>query len=360
MGKRPSPDDPFRRFSRAHAGKIDAAIRGFFDGKITRAEFPFIGEMYGLLREYCGRDGKRVRPLVMIASCVGYGGNIPAGRLARIASVLELMHSFLLVQDDIIDRSDLRRGGKSLHRVCRDRYAKASHNDLIGNDIALILGDVLIANAMEILGDAGIESRRAGAFLKEFARSLEITAWGQILDIMNSGSKKPKSPRETALRIGLMKTAHYTVHYPMLLGCILAGADTRGERKRIRDFALPLGVAFQVRDDILGVFGMEEHTGKPSDSDIREGKMTLLVSGAIELLRGRERERFITIFSGTTKSARDIEEIRGMIAGSGSLAMAKRMHGERIRSSSRALERLSITGPMRRVLEGLVAVVSKL
>jgi geranylgeranyl diphosphate synthase type I len=360
MEKRPSPEDRFRRFSRSYAGKIDAAIRGFFDGKIRRAEYPFIGEMYGLLREYCGRDGKRVRPLVMIASCAGYGGRIPPGRLARIASVLELMHSFLLVQDDIIDRSDLRRGGKSLHRVCRDRYGKSSHNEMIGNDIALILGDVLIANALEVLGNAGVDSRRTGAFLEEFARSLELTAWGQILDIMNSRSKKQPSPRETALRIGMMKTAHYTVHYPMLLGCILAGADSRGERKRIRDFALPLGVAFQVRDDILGVFGREERTGKPSDSDILEGKMTLLVSGAMELLRGSEKRRFMALFSGTNKSARDVEEIRGMIAGSGSLAMAKQLHGERVRRSSRALERLSINEPMRGVLEGLVSIVAAL
>lgn len=360
MAQEKSAADRFRRFSDTHAKKIDGAIRRFFDRKARGAEFPFMRGMYGLLREYCGRDGKRVRPLVMIASCIGYGGSIAPGRLAGIASVLELMHSFLLVQDDIIDKSDLRRGGKSLHRICHDRFGKASHNELIGSDIALILGDVLVANSVEMMGDAGIDPRRIGAFVKEFARSLEITAWGQILDIMNSQSRKAERPRETALQIGMMKTAHYTIHYPMLLGCVLAGADSGEEKKRIRDFALPLGLAFQVRDDILGVFGNEAATGKPSDSDILEGKMTLLVSGAIELLRGKERERFIALYTGRKKSRRDVEVIRRIIAESGSLAMAKKMHAEKVRLSSRALARLSMNDPMKGVLEGLVAIISEL
>lgn len=335
-------------------------MREFFDGRADCAELPEMREMYRFLAEYCGRDGKRVRPLVMLASCFGYGGDARSAEMIRIAAVIEMMHSFLLIQDDIIDRSTLRRGGKALHVVCGVRYGRGSHNPDIGSSLALILSDVLFSGAVGIIAGTKIPPRAKDRFLNIFAETYEITSWGQVLDILNSASRKIHSPGETALRIATMKTAYYTVYFPMLMGYALAGRDSARERGLIREFSLPAGLAFQVRDDILGIFGNEGATGKPSDSDILEGKMTLLVDGAIERLEGRDRERFIALFTKKKKEKRDVAHIRALIRESGSLDAARRRHGELVALSRKGLARLNVGESSRRVLAGLVAMIEEI
>lgn len=335
-------------------------MREFFGKKTRDTDLPMVREMYGHLAEFCAREGKRVRPLLLIASCVGYGGGRNRDDIVRVASVLEMLHSFLLIQDDVIDRSDLRRGGKTLHMICKDLYGKDSHNPGIGNDIALILGDVLMANLHEIVGAAAIPPRSKDRFMSLIGRMLEITAWGQILDVLNSNSKRIRSPRETAEQIAMMKTAHYTVYYPMLMGHALAGRDSVKEVERIRGFSFPLGMAFQIRDDILGVFGSEKNTGKPSDSDILEGKMTLLVNGAIENLDGKDRRKFLSLFTKKRKDRGDVKAIRTMIIRSGSLETVKEMHSGLVEQSRQRLSDLSITEEYRAVLAGLVDIMARM
>ncbi len=353
-----SPTSRYREFSMQYIPLIDASMGEFFKSKIRNAEIPEICDMYGLISEYCMRDGKRVRPLVMLASCFGYGNAWNRDDVVRMASVLELLHSFLLIQDDIIDRSDLRRGGKSLHLVCGDLYGKRTHDEAIGSHIALILGDVLFANALEILGDTGISPRLKHRFVKNLASTLEITAWGQTLDILHSASRTITSTRETATHIAMMKTAYYTVYYPMLMGYALTGKDSPKEKERIKAFAIPLGQAFQIRDDILGVFGKEGDTGKSADSDLMEGKITILVSGAAESLRGKERDLFVSLFTKKKKKKRDISIIRKMITRSGSLDSAKERHWEFVEQSRWRLADLTVSAEYRDVLHGLVDLVS--
>ena len=358
MKQSPSPTSRFREFSKQYIPLIDASMEGFFKNKMQNAEMAEIREMYALLSEYCMRDGKRVRPLVLLASCFGYGSVWNRDDMVRMASVLEMIHSFLLIQDDIIDRSDLRRGGKSLHLVCGDCYGRRSHNEAIGSDIALVLGDVLFANAMEIMSETGVSARLKDRFLKIVASTLEITAWGQALDILHSSSRTIESPRETATRIAMMKTAYYTIYYPMLMGYILAGKNSPREKERIRAFAIPLGQAFQIRDDILGVFGKKDATGKSADTDIMEGKITLLVSGAIESLRGKDLEQFVSLFTKKNKQKRDVAAIRKMIERSGSLDSAKERHWEFVEQSRWRLADLTVAAEYHEVLHGLVDMVA--
>lgn len=360
MKRPPSPSSLFRTFSGKYIPRIDASMRGFFKEKILDAKLPVIREMYALLSEYCTRKGKRVRPLVMLLACFGYGEEKNADDIIPIAAVLEMMHSFLLIQDDIIDRSDLRRGGQSLHLLCGRRFGGGSHNRNIGSDLALILADVLFAGALKIICESNVPHRAKDRFMKIFSDTYEITAWGQVLDILNSRSKKIVSPGETALQIATMKTAYYTVYYPMLMGYALAGKNSGRERNLIGEFSLPLGLAFQIRDDILGVFGKEKATGKPSDSDILEGKITLLVNGVLERLDRRERSLFISLFTGSKKEKKDIEKIRSIIEESGSLDAAKQQHCDLIDVSRRRLSRLSIADPFRTALGGLVDLIAKI
>jgi len=360
MKKPSSPSSSFQDFSKQYVPLIDAMMKEFFTIKMNGADIPEIRDMYGLLSEYCMRDGKRVRPLVLLASCFGYGSVWNRDDLVRMAAVLEMTHSFLLIQDDIIDRSPLRRGGKSLHLLCGERYGMRSHDEAIGSHIALILGDVLFANALEIVGAAGISPRLKDRFMKNLSATLEVTAWGQSMDILHSASRTYTSTRETATQIAMMKTAYYTVCYPMLMGYALTGRDSPREKERIRAFALPLGQAFQIRDDILGVFGKENDTGKPSDTDIVEGKITILISNAAESLRGKERDLFLALFTKKRKQKRDVSMIRKMIERSGSLDSARERHWEFVEQSRWRLADLSVSAEYHEVLHGLVDMIAVL
>lgn len=351
--------DQYNAFSKTYAPRVETVMSEYFDGRIRGASMPMVKQMFQDLREYCSRDGKRVRPLIMILAYFGYGG-AHGHEVERIAVALELLHASLLVQDDIIDRSPLRRGGKSMHLLCGEKYRGATRNQEVGRDIALILSDVLFANALEIISAADFSPKIRTGFLRIFSDALEITAWGQILDIMNSHLKKVPAPRETAQQIATMKTAYYTVYYPLLMGYALAGRKSEKEKKLIRDFALPLGLAFQLRDDILGVFGSDKSTGKPSDSDILEGKITLLVDCTIRNLKNADRTHFISLFTGARKDRATVEKIRSMIKKSGSLEEVREHHWELIEESRQALSRLNLKDEYRANMLGLMSVISSI
>jgi geranylgeranyl diphosphate synthase type I len=308
----------FNEFRNLYIDKIDRFIGAFFTNKIKRSASPLNKDMYRLLADFCLRKGKRIRPVILILSYCGYkksGKNLD--EVIKIASAIEMMHSFLLIQDDIIDKSELRRGEKTLHILCRERYSDKTRNAGIGNDIALVLTDVLFSCAVEIISGAKIKQKIKDHFLSQFAATYEQTAWGQILDSLNSLPVKIDADSSDPMEIGILKTAYYTILGPMLMGYRLSGKKNSETEKKIKAFSIPLGLAFQIRDDILGIFGRKEETGKPSDSDIREGKYTLLVQDTIKNLPEKEGARFIKIFTKARKSDKDISCIRNMIQKSG-------------------------------------------
>ncbi len=354
-----SSRERFRRFSGRYAPRIDACINQFFDEKIRDAKLPMVREMYELLSEYCSRDGKRVRPLLLLMSYLGYGGG---GRdtVISISAALELMHSFLLIQDDIIDRSPLRRGGKSLHKICGEKYKGMTFNENIGSDIALVLADILLANALEIIAESKVALREKNKFLKVFSETYGITALGQIFDILHSSPRIIEEPLETPLEIASMKTAYYTIYHPMLMGYLLAGKDSSHEKNLIEKFSIPLGLAFQLRDDIKGMFGSEKDIGKPSDSDIKEGKFTVIIESALNGLKGKNRDRFIKIFTKRKKSGKDAEAIRNMIRTSGSIDEVMRIYRGFIDESLDRLPELGLIEDYRTILKGLIDAVADL
>ncbi|RPI94898.1 MAG: polyprenyl synthetase family protein [Spirochaetales bacterium] len=351
----------FNRFAEKYSPRIDLSIEKYFAGKKKDAGHAFMAVIVNDLAEYCLRPGKRLRPLVLIAAYQGYGGNASSlGEILAIASSLELMHSFLLVQDDIIDRSSVRRGGDAFHLLMQRRFAGLTRNSGIGSDVALVAADVLFCDALQLILGAKIDGAARESFLGLFARAYERTAWGQILDIINTRPLALRTGDTAAREIGLMKTAYYTVYYPLLMGCALAGVSLARERRAIGRFALPLGHAFQVRDDILGVFGDKIEMGKSADSDIMEGKKTVLVQNAIELLDAGERKRFAKLFTKPGKTKADIARIRAVMRESGALAAAEEMHRSLIGQAVRAVPSLGINAEGMDLLRGLCAAIGEL
>ncbi|HSV96247.1 MAG TPA: polyprenyl synthetase family protein [Spirochaetota bacterium] len=351
----------FNRFAEKYSPRIDLSIEKYFAGKKKGAEHEFMAGIWSDLAEYCLRPGKRIRPLVLIAAFRGYGGEASILKeIVAIASSLEIMHSFLLIQDDIIDRSAVRRGGEAFHLVMQRRFAGLTRNSCIGSDVALVAADVLFCDALQLILGAKIDGAARESFLGLFARTYERTAWGQILDIINTMPLALRTGDTSAWEIGMMKTAYYTAYYPLLMGCALAGAATARRRRAIKRFALPLGHAFQVRDDILGVFGDKIEMGKSADSDIIEGKKTVLVQNTMERLDAGGRKHFETLFTRPGKTKTDISRIRTIMRESGALAASEEMHRSLVREAVGAVPSLGMDGEGRDVLLGLCEAIGAL
>ncbi len=356
-----NPSDELAGFGRRFVPRIDRFLSAFYRSKIDASDHSFMKDLYSELGKYTAREGKRIRPLLVILGYLGYGGRVSGtGEIVKFASAVELMHSMLLVQDDIIDRSPLRRGEKSFHVVLSEKYAGLTGNDSLGSDIALVLADVMFSNALQIVYSARAGKGARDRFVRIFADTYETTAFGQVLDSLNSLPAAIAPRNEVPGLISTMKTAYYTVYYPLLMGCALAGGDSDSEKNLIREFSLPLGLAFQIRDDIFGIFGNDSDTGKPSDSDIREGKLTQLIQDASDSLEGAERERFISAFTSREKSGRDVEYVRSMVRESGALDRARKTHAGLVARADSLAATLNFSPEYAPVLAGVIGMVREL
>ena len=352
----------FKDFLNKYASQIDASITAYFNQKKSELNLDVTQNIYNHLGEYCTRDGKRIRPIMLLATYFGYGSNseFKDSDIIRLSSVLEIMHSLLLIQDDMIDNSQLRRGSKAFHLLVGDDYNDYTRNETVGNDVSYIVSDILFANSIEIISEIDLSLEIKNRFLKIFAQTYQMTAWGQILDILYSLPKDFKVPESVPNQISTFKTAYYTISFPAQMGFTLTGKDDSEERKKIEGFALPLGLAFQIRDDILGVFGKEELTGKPSDSDIEEGKLTMLIFDTYKNLNGKEKDHFASIFSNPDKKKSEIEEIRTYIENSGARNNSEVNHQELIAQAGQNLQKLSLNDDIKDVFSGLIHEISKI
>jgi len=351
--------NPFSVFARDNIPEIDSVIRGFYDMKVRQAQWPFMKDMYADLAAYCLREGKRIRPLLLLLACDGYGkGRGARDEMIRIAASLEMMHSFLLIQDDIIDRAVMRRNEKAFHVVTGEKYGALTCNDRLGTDVALVLADVLFANALEIVASADICNRARKRFLGIFSGTYEMTAWGQVLDSLNTMPKKISITENIPLRISTLKTAYYTIYYPLLMGYVLSTPGGEREQDALREFALPLGLSFQIRDDILGVFGDEKETGKSTDSDLLEGKITLLIQYTLETLKGKARSDFMDLVLKTGKTKKDVKIMRTTIRESGSLEKTTMQQSRFLEEARGKLDGLTLNKKYRHILAGLIDMLS--
>jgi len=212
--------------------------------------------------------------------------------LVSAAAALEIFHAAALVHDDIIDNSDTRRGAPSAHRRFEALHGAegwAGSPADFGRASAILLGDLLLGWSDELLDEGldeapdRISARRARAQFN--LMRTEVTA-GQYLDILEERAWLTQPEAELldrAIRVIVFKSAKYSVQAPLVIGAALAGADDE-HLEVLRAFGLPLGIAYQLRDDLLGVFGDAVVTGKPSGDDLREGKRTVLIALARERL----------------------------------------------------------------------------
>ena len=234
----------------------------------------------------CG--GKRLRPQFCFAGWLVAGGDPDETGVLAAAASFEWLQASALAHDDLMDGSDTRRGKPSIHRAFEARHGdKNGVGDAaqFGQSVALLLGDLMLSWSDEMFRNCGLPNVDAGAIYLDLCKT-EVVA-GQYLDVV--GQTRPEFSVAEAMRVVRFKSAKYTIERPLHVGAALAGADHE-LLATLSAFGLPLGEAFQLRDDLLGVFGDPEVTGKPAGDDLREGKRTVLIARTAERTDDAGRE----------------------------------------------------------------------
>ncbi len=246
--------------------------------------------------------------------------------LARACASLEVLHASALVHDDFMDASDTRRGRPATHRAFEAEHRAAGWRgdpQQYGAAAAILLGDLLLGWAEDLLRRSGFDADAVapGLALFELCRT-EVIA-GQFLDV--SVQARGRADVDTAMTVLRYKSAKYSIERPLHIGAALAGA-TPDQIDRLTRFGLPLGEAFQLRDDLLGVFGDPAQTGKPAGDDLVEGKRTVLVALALDGAPQAAAQR-LDVALGTPLSATDVDELRQIIDESGARAQVEAVIG---------------------------------
>jgi geranylgeranyl diphosphate synthase type I len=315
-------------------------------GKRFRALFCYWG--YRAVRDAAGGEPESLDPLIGVASAV------------------ELFHAAALVHDDIIDRSDTRRGAPSAHRrfeaLHRDNGWSGSAGEF-GEDAAVLLGDLLLGFSDDLIAESleDVPVDRARGVRREFGRMRVEVIAGQYLDIVEERSWHTAPEADLlsrAERVIVYKSAKYSVQAPLLLGALLAGA-TLGQLDALREFGLPLGIAYQLRDDLLGVFGDASVTGKPSGDDLREGKRTVLVALARQTLPETARRLLDELLGDPGLTDDQIRMLQSTISTSRAVDRVEEMIARNVARAGRALDDAPLDPAAVETLRGLTRAVSE-
>lgn len=309
---------------------VDKNLRGFFESKGRSAlstDTRFATALAGALGEFTLAGGKRMRPRFAWWGWRAAGGpdrGAEAAAALRACAALELIQSCALVHDDVMDGSLRRRGRPTVHVAFSEAHRArglAGDRRRYGESMAVLVGDLALVWADDMLDDA-LSGTPARIRVREpwQAMRTEIMA-GQFLDIQSQAERDDSE--STALRVDRLKTAAYSVERPLQFGAAMAGADP-ALVGALRAYGADVGIAFQLRDDLLGVYGEPETTGKPVGDDLREGKRTLLVS--LGLRHARERadrrseEAILSALGTPGLTAADVRVLAVLLEGLGARA----------------------------------------
>lgn len=275
------------------------------------------------------RRGGRIRPLLC---CCGYAiaggdGGLLDERIVRAAASIELLHTFAILHDDVMDGSEMRRGEPSLFRRIADERAGVTPEEArhYGISVAILAGDLALVLSDQLFSRCGFSAERLVEAYGPLSRMRLDAVAGQYLDLAHSGRPAGLDDPNLATTISRLKTGSYSVEGPLLVGATLGGV-TDAAARALRNFARPLGEAFQLTDDLMGLFGDPAETGKDAEGDIRKGKPTPLISSALTMASGGQRREILAIWGNPEATAGDLDRLRSAVRDSGALnAMSGRI-----------------------------------
>lgn len=322
---------------------VDTFLTDFFVSSIKRANE--IDANYAVLWKQLhtlqSAGGKRLRPTLLFMAYDAFGGE-NSELIIPVAAAQELLHFSMLIHDDIIDRDMTRYGVANITGSYDAIYAPFVTNkaDRIhyANSAAIMAGDLMIAGAHTLITDSNVSSDQKIDALRILYESMFGVAGGELLDTESSfrttGSVDP-------LKIAHYKTASYSFVGPLLTGAVLAGADDNTQ-ENLRSFAINLGIAYQLSDDLLGVFGDEIKTGKSNTGDIREGKQTYLIAQTVSNLTGDNVKIFKKYFGNKNATTDNIATIKKLITESGARLNTENLMQSYVDEATHALLRMNL------------------
>jgi len=341
----------------ADTAAVDAAIRDFFTER--RAEADALGqdfaEMVAEFESYVLRGGKRIRPVFAWLGWIGAGGDphdpVAPAVLSACAG-FELLHASGLIHDDIIDASRTRRGHPAAHVTYAGWHRARRFSgdpDAFGTGTAILIGDLALIWADVLVYASGLPADAYARVTPVWSAVRSEVMCGQLLDLISQASDDEDI--DAALRVNQYKTASYTVERPLQFGAAIAGAEA-DLVAAYRAFGADIGIAFQLRDDLLGVFGDPTVTGKPSGDDLREGKRTVLLATALKRADEQDPEAadFLRAKIGTDLSDDELARIRAILIDVGAVERIERQIALRADRAMATLEASNATGPAKRQL----------
>jgi geranylgeranyl diphosphate synthase type I len=335
-------DDLYARVGKALAGFLSA------QAPVLDAVGDELGPMMDALSALTS-SGKRLRPAFCYWGWRGAGGD-ESDAIVTAAASLELLQAGAIVHDDVMDNSDTRRGQPAVHRrfmtLHRSAGLRGDPADF-GNGAAVLLGDLCLTWADQLLSGSGLSPQALTAARPVFDRMRTELMAGQYLDLLEQARGGGSVSR--ARRVIRFKSAKYTVEGPLHLGAALAGAGP-DLLAAYSAYGLPLGEAFQLRDDVLGVFGDPECTGKPAGDDLREGKRTVLVALATERGTPRQQEALRRHLGDPHLDAAGIIELREVLVETGAVTTVEAMIDDALRRCRDGLLTARVTPRARQVL----------
>lgn len=298
--------------------------------------------------------GKRLRPAFCYWGWRGAGGTDGEEIIAAAAS-LELLQACALVHDDVMDGSDTRRGRPAVHRrfaALHRAHGWYGDPDAFGASAAILIGNFCLIWADTLLSRSGLPAEALAAGFPVYdAMRVEVMA-GQYLDVVEQALGGGSVER--ALRVARYKTAKYTIERPLHLGGTLAGAPAE-LIDAYSAYGVPLGEAFQLRDDVLGVFGDPDVTGKPAGDDLREGKRTALVAATLDRATAVQAETVRRHLGDPDLDENGVAALREVIITTGALRYVESLIEERVRRARAAIAAADVDAAAREALEALAA-----
>lgn len=318
---------------------VNARLEEFFAEKLAHASelSPRAPELISAVEDLTMRGGKRLRPLAIYTGFRAITGRVNEfdwQALLTLGAAIELLQSYLLIQDDWMDDDEQRRGGLSTHSAFTRK-----HNDTrLGASLAILAGDVAMGFAIELLHATQFPPSRTCEALRSFGRMHMEVVFGQQLDLLG---------HEDVTLTQHLKTGSYTLRGPITLGALLANA-TPLQLQTLMQFAQPLGIAFQLRDDLLATFGDPARTGKPVGHDLREGKHTALVAEARRLLCASDRACLDRVLGDRNASPDAIHAAMRMLEYSGARARVEAKLTARLSEARNAIKSAHCLDPVGR------------
>ncbi|GAA2682487.1 polyprenyl synthetase family protein [Streptomyces violaceolatus] len=325
-------DDPVTATDAANA--VDAVLRGVLDERLRhcRAVDPlFARELADRLAALTARGGKRLRTAFAHCGWRAAGGSGDATAVLRTGAALELLQACALVHDDVMDGSVQRRGAPALHvDLARGHWAAGMHgsSESFGTSAAVLTGDLALAWADDLLTETALGTPHGPRLHGEWrAMRTEMVA-GQYRDLHAQAARS--SGVDEALAIATLKSALYTVARPLALGAVLAGAADGDALEALRAAGRCAGLAFQLRDDLLGAFGDPALTGKPADDDLRSRKLTYLLAVAVRLADAADDHLAAAALApdADPKSEKAVRQVRSALVRTGARDLVETKIGE--------------------------------